>query len=72
MKTQRFKRHWRHDGAIFLEVNICFSLLMQLMDLAFALARDKAGSNNAARIAIMAMTTSNSMSVKPRCVFLFS
>jgi hypothetical protein len=33
---------------------------------AFRLAADSAGSSSAARMAMMAMTTSSSMSVKPR------
>lgn len=41
------------------------------MDLALALAADKAGSSMAARIAMMAMTTSNSTKVKARFVFTF-
>src|SRR5690606_35749027 len=36
------------------------------MPMAFALARDNAGNNIAARMAIIAITTSNSMSVNPR------
>jgi len=35
------------------------------MLLAFSFARDNAGSNNPARIAMAAMTTSSSISVKP-------
>ena len=38
---------------------------MQLMPSAFAFALDNAGSNIAARIAMMAMTTSNSIRVNP-------
>src|SRR5262245_17751511 len=44
---------------------ICFMLLMQLVRSAFSLARARAGSSIAARIAMIAMTTSNSMRVKP-------
>jgi len=48
-------------------------LLMQEMLWAFFLARLKAGSNSAARIAMMAITTNSSISVKarpihPRCI----
>ena len=39
---------------------------MHLMPWALSFARLKAGSKSAARMAIMAMTTSNSISVKPR------
>src|SRR5208282_6084302 len=41
-------------------------LLIHLAALAFSLALFRAGNNIAARIPIMAMTTSNSMSVKAR------
>jgi hypothetical protein len=41
------------------------------MRLAFSLAFDKAGSNKAARMAIMAMTTSNSIRVKPHSPLFF-
>src|SRR2546428_639971 len=41
-------------------------LFMQAVRLAFSLARLKAGSNIAARMAIIAITTSNSIKVKPR------
>jgi hypothetical protein len=37
------------------------------MRLARSLAFDKAGNNKAARIAIMAITTSNSIKVNPAC-----
>src|SRR6185295_1700785 len=43
---------------------ICLLLLAQAMLLAFSLARDRAGSSIAARIAIIAITTSSSISVK--------
>src|SRR5437773_7066892 len=42
---------------------ICFWLFMQAVRCAFALDFANAGSNSAARIAMMAMTTSNSISV---------
>jgi hypothetical protein len=38
---------------------------MQLMSMAFSLAADKAGRSRLAKMAIMAMTTNNSMSVNP-------
>jgi hypothetical protein len=40
-------------------------LLAQLIALAFALDLARAGSSNAARMAIIAMTTSSSIRVKP-------
>ena len=43
----------------------CFMLLTQLMAWAFCFALLKAGSNIAAKIAIIAMTTSNSIKVNP-------
>ena len=43
----------------------CFWLLMQDDCVALSLALARAGSNMAARIAMMAITTSNSISVKP-------
>src|SRR6266581_4861735 len=44
---------------------ICRKLFRHEVRSAFALAFAKAGSNMAARIAMIAMTTSSSMSVKP-------
>ena len=44
---------------------ICFMLLKQEMPCARILAFDNAGNSIAARMAMMAMTTSNSISVKP-------
>src|SRR6266849_8567169 len=44
----------------------CFSLAMQSMRFAFALALASAGRSNPARMAMIAMTTNNSMSVKAR------
>ncbi len=41
-------------------------LFVQAIRLAFSFARDKAGNNIAARIAMMAMTTSSSIKVKAR------
>src|SRR5450432_530206 len=46
-----------------MPVPSCFSWLRQLICLALALALAKAGSNMAARMAMMAMTTSNSIKV---------
>src|SRR5947207_7886211 len=43
----------------------CFMLLRHLMVCAFALARASAGSNMAASIAMMAITTSSSIRVNP-------
>jgi hypothetical protein len=39
---------------------------MQAIPVAFDLARDNAGSSMPAKIAMMAITTNNSISVKPR------
>src|SRR5512139_1410141 len=49
---------------------ICFRLLVQLISCAFRFADDSAGSSSAARTAMMAMTTSNSIRVNPRGEFL--
>jgi hypothetical protein len=46
-------------------VAYCLVFERQLEDLALSLARAKTGKRMAARIAIMAMTTRSSMSVKP-------
>ncbi len=43
----------------------CFILLKHEMPCALILLCDRAGSSKAARMAMMAMTTSNSISVKP-------
>src|SRR5262245_10216296 len=43
----------------------CLRLLMHAVRCAFSLALDNAGSNMAARIAMMAMTTSSSINVNP-------
>src|SRR5271169_1187812 len=43
----------------------CRVLFKHVMPWAFCLALDRAGSSIAARMAMMAMTTSNSMSVNP-------
>src|SRR6266403_5931061 len=43
----------------------CFWLLRQEAPVALSLARDKAGSNIAAKMAMIAMTTNNSISVNP-------
>src|SRR6185503_11490025 len=45
----------------------CLLLFRHMMPCALALALDKAGNSNAARIAMMAMTTSNSINVKAPC-----
>jgi hypothetical protein len=44
---------------------ICLKLFKQAILSAFRLARDKAGKSMAARIAMMAITTSSSIKVKP-------
>lgn len=51
---------------------ICFKLLMQAVRFAMPLAAVNAGNNNAARIPMMAMTTSNSTSVKALSDFIVS
>jgi hypothetical protein len=48
-----------------LAKEICLRLLMQPIDLDLALAELKAGKIRLARMAIMAITTSSSMRVKP-------
>src|SRR5665213_65200 len=48
---------------------ICRALLMHWTDCACCLALARAGRSNAARIAIMAITTSNSIKVKPRLLW---
>ena len=48
----------------------CFMLLRQLVALAFSLAFDSTGSSSAARIAMMAITTSSSSKVKARAIFM--
>lgn len=45
---------------------ICFVLLMHLMPCALIFALESAGNNIAARIAMIAITTSNSIKVNPR------
>ena len=47
---------------------ICFMLLRQDVALAFSLARDNAGRSIAARMAMMAITTSSSINVNPPTV----
>src|SRR5260370_9057588 len=47
------------------EIANCFWLLRQVVIVALSLARLKAGSSIAARIAMMAMTTSSSIRVNP-------
>src|SRR5207249_9045002 len=49
----------------------CLKLLMHEVRLALSLARLRAGSKSAARIAMTAMTTRSSMSVKARFAFMF-
>src|ERR1035437_625094 len=50
---------------ILKAVASCRPLLMQVMPFARALALESAGSSSAARMAMIAMTTSNSIRVKP-------
>src|SRR5438128_5519869 len=49
---------------------ICLKSFTQVIRLALALAVANAGSNRPAKMAMMAMTTSNSMSVKPTVRFI--
>jgi len=49
---------------MFIPMPICLRLFTQAMRLAFSLAEARAGNSNAARIAMMAMTTSSSIRVK--------
>ena len=51
---------------------ICLRLETQEMAWAFARALARAGSNMAARIAMMAMTTSSSINVKANTFLIFS
>src|SRR6185369_11064174 len=51
---------------MWAQIIICRSLLKQEMRCAFSLALARAGNNIAARMAMMAMTTSNSINVKAR------
>src|SRR5436190_12297754 len=45
--------------------DICFKLPMQVVRIALSLALDNAGKSIAARMAMIAITTSNSINVKP-------
>src|SRR5262245_41690883 len=57
---------WLLSSAYIIQQSwICFRLLVHWVRWAFSLAPDKAGSSIAARMAMMAMTTSSSMSVNP-------
>ena len=49
---------------MFIAIPICLRLLRHWMRLALSLALDKAGNRSAARMAMMAMTTSSYMRVK--------
>lgn len=51
---------------------ICRKLFMQAVRCALALTALMAGNNNAARIPMMAMTTSNSIKVKADLPFIFN
>src|SRR5689334_16081023 len=55
---------------MFIDNPHCFKLLMQAMLRARSLARESAGSSRLARIAMIAITTSSSISVNPRFVFM--
>src|ERR1017187_2171322 len=48
----------------------CFTLFMHLMPCALTFARDKTGNSSAARMAMIAITTSNSINVKARREFM--
>src|SRR6266487_6097795 len=49
-----------------MPIPICFRWLAQVIRLARSFARDNAGNSIAARMAMMAITTSSSIKVKPR------
>jgi len=56
-----------YEGHRWIEARtICFWLLAQAAPVAFDFALAKAGKSIPARIAMMAMTTSNSIKVKPQ------
>ena len=52
-------------------IRICLLLLKSATICARFFALDSAGSNRAARMAMMAITTSNSMRVNPTAIFLY-
>src|ERR1041385_4284838 len=56
------------SSAMYIEFAnaICFKLLMHCVVCALSFAFPRAGARRLARIAMIAITTSNSMSVKPR------
>src|SRR5215471_7895804 len=54
---------------MILPCSHCLMLLTHSMRRAFSFARDKAGNNRAARIAMMAMTINSSISVNPPATF---
>src|SRR6266568_8462392 len=66
------KNSWLSPAYMWKPSPICLLLLQQAMALALSLALPNAGRSIAARIAMMAITTSNSISVKPRWVFRFA
>src|ERR1035441_686269 len=59
-------RSWLSSVYIRQATASCRWLLMHCTPCALSLARVKAGKSNAARMAMMAMTTRSSMSVNPR------
>src|SRR5882672_4192928 len=59
------KNSWLSPAYMWKPSPICLLLLQQAMALALSLALANAGRSIAARIAMMAITTSNSISVKP-------
>ena len=58
------------DSYMTKAIPIWCILLRQAVRFAFALARASAGRSSAAKIAMMAITTNNSMSVKARESFI--
>src|SRR5437773_12552807 len=55
---------WLSSAHVLKANPVCLRLLVQLIRCARALARASAGNNMAARMAMIAMTTNNSMRVK--------
>ena len=60
------KEFWLSEAYKLTAIPHCLQLLAQRVFTALDLARDKAGKSMPARIAMMAMTTSNSIRVKAR------
>src|SRR6266404_7404924 len=61
-------RSWLSSAYITHAIASCLWLLTQVAPMAFNLALDNAGNSSAAKTAIMAITTSNSIRVKPRFI----